>query len=86
MTMLEAVQNISHNVPDCHLMVPHLSTLLSHCLEREQEATIQNLMHAVGGPLIGNKSLVQHIENDSKIKDLVNVHAIISSISLTQYV
>ena len=34
-TVLEAVQNISHNVADCHLMVPHLSTLLAHCLERE---------------------------------------------------
>lgn len=33
--VLEAVQNVSHNMTDCHLMVPHLLELLSYCLERE---------------------------------------------------
>ena len=47
-----------------------LATLNKWIALKPQEATIHNLLHAVGGPLIGNKSLVQQIENDPKIKEM----------------
>ena len=50
-----------------------LATLNEWIALKPQEATIQNLMHAVGGPLIGNMSLVQHIKDDSKIKEMYHL-------------
>ena len=56
--------------PDNSNEICMYETLIMWTSLKPQDATIGALLSAIGGPLVDNESLAQHIKSDSTIKEM----------------